>query len=203
MTDEPDFVRANNKISDARNWRGDVNVTLGDESLTFKHRLLNESEFLNVKQSLDLSEVAGEDSGNVGQTDAQERLIELQKKKEDLSDEEEQELRELNQEVAQQTDTIEDALGDAGYDLFLELGKKTIEPSDEDVEYVYNANPVEAKELLEVEQLPNPLTKDAIRELMSERLSGMVSDQPYPIKLNVGMQAFSETMSVLGNGLPE
>lgn len=199
MTDEPDFVRANRKISDARNWRGDVQVALGDETVTFKHRLLNENEFLNVKKELSLSEVQ-EEQGNVGETEAQERLLELQQQ-EDLSEAEEEELRELNQEVAQQTDQIEDALGEEGYDLFLALGKRTIEPDEESVEYVYNASPAEAKEHMGVQQLPNPLTKDAVREHMSEKLSDMVTDQPYPIKLNVGMQAFSETISVLGNGL--
>lgn len=200
MTEEPDFVRANRKVSDARNWRGDVQVALGDETVTFKHRLLSEQEFLNVKKELSLSDVNDGESGNVGQTEAQERLLELQQK-EELDESEEDELRELNQEVAQQTDKVEDALGEDGYDLFLELGKKTIEPDNESVEYVYNASPAEAKELMGVNTLPNPLTKERVREHMSEKLSDMVTDQPYPIKLNVGMQAFSETLSVLGNGL--
>jgi hypothetical protein len=202
MTGEPDFVRAKEKITQATNWRGDVNVSLGDETVTFKHRLLNENEFLNLKQSLNLSEVEQSGNENVGQTEAQERLLELQQK-EDLSDDEEDELAELSREVAQQSDEIEDALGEDGYDKLLSLGRDVIEPSKDDIDYVYEAPPDEAKRLMGVSRLPNPLTKEAIRRELKGELADMISEQPYPIKINVGMQAFSETISVLGNGLEE
>ena len=198
MSPKPSFVRAKQKISDKTGWRGDVNVSLGDETVTFKHRLMNEGEFLNVKKQLNLSELQSDENENLGQTDAQQRLLELQQK-EDLSDEEERELEELSQQVAGQTDRIERMLGDDGYDLLMEMGVRCIEPSDEDVEYVYNANPDEARELMGVDTLPNPLTKDVVREKLTEELRDMITDQPYPIKINVGMQALSETISVLGN----
>lgn len=201
MTTKPDFVRAKKKISDATNWRGDVNVSLGGDTVTFKHRLLTEDEFLELKQALNLDELQGEQSTNVGQTDAQERLLELQQKEDELTDEEEDELRRLSQEVAGQADKIERALGEDGYSKLMEAGRDCIEPSDEDVEYVYNANPDEARELMGVSTLPNPLTKDAVRDALRDELRTMITGQPYPIKLNVGMQALSETISVLGNGL--
>lgn len=200
MTDEPDFIRAKKKINETLDWRGDVNVSLGNETVTFKHRLLNETEFMDLKQKLNLSELRQEADENLGQTDAQERLLELQQK-DDLSDEEEKELRELSREVAGETDRIEDVLGDDGYDALMEAGRDCIEPSDEDVEYVYNASPHEMKEHMGVDELPNPLTKDVVREYLRREITNMVSNQPYPIKMNVGMQALSETISVLGNGL--
>lgn len=200
---EPDFVRAKQKISDATNWRGDVTVSLGDDTVTFKHRLLNENEFLELKRELDLSSATdGDAPGNVGQTEDQERLLELQQK-EDLTDEEENELRERAQRVAQQTNQIEDALGEKGYSLLMDAGRNTIEPSQEDVDYVYDLtseDPNRAKELMGVSQFPNPLTKGTVREHLRDELVSMITDQPYPIKLNVGMQAFSETISILGNG---
>jgi hypothetical protein len=201
MPEEPAFVRADRKITDATEWRGDVNVNMGGDTLTFKHRLLNENEFLRLKQALNLSELqSDEPDDNLGQTDAQERLLELQQQ-EELSEDEEEELRALSQQVAAETDKIEKALGEEGYKLLMAMGKTCIRPSDEDVDYVYNANPSEMKRLMDVDSLPNPLTKSAVREHMTDRLSEMVTDQPYPIKLNVGMQALSETISVLGNGL--
>lgn len=198
MSPKPSFVRAKQKISDKTGWRGDVNVSLDDEMVTFKHRLMNEGEFLNVKKELNLSELQSEENENLGQTDAQQRLLELQQK-EELSEAEERELEELSQQVAGQTDRIERMLGDDGYNLLMEMGVKCIEPSDEDVEYVYNANPDEARELMGVDTLPNPLTKDVVRERLTEELRNIITDQPYPIKINVGMQALSETISVLGN----
>lgn len=199
MTSEPDFVRAKKKIADAKNWRGDVNVSLGDETVTFAHRLLTEGEFFEIKQALNL-EAATDNSGNVGQTEAQERLLELQQK-EELSEEEEEELSELAGEVAQEMDQIEDALGDEGYNILMDMGQRAIEPTDEDIEYVYDCNPQEMKQLMGVSSLPNPITKDAVAEELRGELVDMVKNQPYPITVNVGMQAFSETMSVLGNGL--
>lgn len=197
---KPDYVRAKQKISDAINWRGDVNVSLGNETVTFKHRLLSEQEFLELKQVLNLDALQDDSQQNVGQTDAQERLLELQQK-EELSEAEEAELRELSQEVAGQTERIEEVLGEDGYEKIMEAGQKCIEPSDEDVEYVYDANPQEARELMGVDTLPNPLTKDAVRDQLADELRSMITGQPYPIKMNVGMQALSESISVLGNGL--
>lgn len=202
MAAKPDFVRAKQKITDARNWRGDVNVSMGGETVTFKHRLLTESEFMELKQKLNLDEVQSESEENLGQTDAQERLLELQQKDE-LTEEEEAELEELSRKVAGQTDKIERILGEDGYDELMKVGKRAIEPSESDVEYVYDASPDEMRDLMGVDTLPNPLTKDAVREHLSEELRSMITDQPYPIKLNVGMQALSETITVLGNGLQD
>lgn len=194
------MVRAKRKIGDALNWRGDVNVSLGDETVTFEHRLLQEEELYDVKDALNLDELQSKTDENLGQTEAQERLLELQQKNE-LTDEEEEELQQLTEAVMDQTEKIERALGDDAYDKLMEAGKRCIEPTDEDVEFVYNASPGDMKEYMGVEKLPNPLTKDVIREHLREELREMVSNQPYPIKLNVGLQAFSETLSVLGNGL--
>jgi len=201
MTDEPDFIRAKRKIADATNWLGDVNVSLGGETVSFKHRLLTESEFLEIKRSLNLSELQGE-SGNVGQTDAQERLLELQQKDE-LTEEDEAELESLSQEVAGQTDKIEDALGEDGYEILMDMGRRAIAPSEEYVNYVYDSNTAEMKQHMGVETLPNPLTRDTVADHLSEQMVSTINNQPFPIKLNIGMQAFSETLSVLGNGLQQ
>lgn len=202
MAAKPDFVRAKQKITDARNWRGDVNVGFGEETITFKHRLLSETEFMELKRTLNLGELQEQSDENLGQTDAQERLLELQQKQE-LTDGEEAELQELSRKVAGQTDKIEKMLGEDGYDKLMQAGRDTIEPSDESVDYVYNASPDEARDLMGVDTLPNPLTKDAVRDQLAEELRSMVTGQPYPIKMNVGMQALSETITVLGNGLQD
>lgn len=202
MTKEPAYIKAKRKLNDATKWRGDVNVSLGDETVTFKHRLLNESEFLAIKRVLDTEALsdAKDDDDSIAQTDAQERLLELQEK-DVLDAEEEAELRELTNEVATQTNKIENALGKEGYELLMAMGKKAIKPSDDDVSYVYDCSPSEMKNHMGIEELPQPITTSVIEKHLSDELSEMIDNQPYPIKLNVGMQAFAETMSVLGNGL--
>jgi len=206
MTREPDFVRAKRKINEAKNWQGDVSVSVGTETLTFKHRLLTESEFLELQRELDKDALSDDDDvapADMGETDAQERLLELQEQ-EDLSEDEQQELRELTQEVAGQTDRIERALGEDGYDLLMQMGKDVIQPSQADVDYVFDMitdEPTEALRMMGMDSLPENMTKGDVEDRLQAELRGMIDGQPYPIKLNVGMQAMAETISVLGNGL--
>jgi len=210
MATEPDFIKAKRKTQSARQWRGDVNVSLGDETVTFKHRLLWEPEFTQLQQVLDLDAVSegGDDvDPEMGQSDAQQRVLELQQKA-DLTDEEEAELRELSQEVASETEQIRDALGDEGFELLQQFGTEVIDVADEDVRWMkdqFKEDPQSAMEHLGMSQLPSggTLTMDEIRDQMRAQLVDMITHQPYPIKLNVGLQAMSETISVLGNGLPE
>jgi len=200
-----DFVTAKRKTTNAREYRGDVNVSLGDETVTFKHRLLTETEFIRLQQVLDTEALDDDQPTNpeVGQTDAQQRLLELQQK-EELSDAEEAELQELSGEVASETAKIKDALGDEGFNLLMEMGKDVIKVSDDDVRHVYDLvsdDPNQAQKLMGVSSLPSPITEGTVRENLEEELASMIVDQPYPIKLNVGLQAMAETISVLGNGL--
>ncbi|TKX58903.1 hypothetical protein EXE44_04990 [Halorubrum sp. SS7] len=210
MTD-PAFVVAKRKTGNARNYRGDVNVSLGDQTVTFKHRLLNETEFQELQHALDTEEMASADEPEVdpemGETEAQERLLELQEKPE-LTSEEEQELQELSEQVASQTSRIKDALGEDGFALLRQFGKEVIKPDDESVDHVYDlvkSDPAQAADLMGMDQLPSggTLTKDEVREHLEDELERLVTGQPYPIKLNVGLQAMAETISVLGNGLQE
>jgi hypothetical protein len=208
---EPDFVRAKRKTSQATDWRGDVTVSLGDETVTFKHRLLTEGEFLRLQQVIDtdtLSDAASDDAGiepETGETEAQQRLLELQQQSE-LTDDEQAELRELTEEVASQTGQIKEALGSEGFELLMEFGQKVIKPDADSVQYVYDQvseDPQEAMTLLGMDSLPQHLSKADVRERLEDELESMITNQPYPIKLNVGLQAMSETISVLGNGLRE
>lgn len=200
MTEEPDFIVAKEKIRDATNWRGSVNISLGDTTVTFAHRLLTESEITQLQQTLDLS-AAQEANENLGATEAQERLLELQQKEEELTEEEEEELDELSRQVAGETEQIEEAFGEDGYELLMEMGRRAVKPTEEDIEYVYNSSPSEMKRHLGIDgKLPNPLTKEVVEEYLQEEIADMITDQPFPIKLNIGIQAFSETISVLGNG---
>jgi len=207
MSREPDFIRAKRKINEATNWRGDVNVSLGQETVTFKHRLLSESEFLELQRELDKDALSGDpediEDPEMGETQAQERLLELQQK-EKLDEEEQQELRELTEQVAGQTDKIERALGEDGYDLLMQMGRDTIEPSEEDVTAIMGMigdEPAKAIRAMGLDSLPENMTHDDVRQNLRRELRVMIDDQPYPIKLNVGMQAMAETISVLGNGL--
>lgn len=206
MNTEPEFVTAKRKTTNAREWRGDVNVSLGDETVTFKHRLLWEPEFTRLQQVLDTESVAGEADDvdpQMGETEAQERLLELQQK-EDLTEAEQAELQDLTETVAAQTGKISDALGQEGFELLMEYGERVIKPDQESVDYVYDLvseDPQEAASLMGVNRLPQDVTKGTVRENLEGELVEMISEQPYPIKLNVGMQAMAETISVLGNGL--
>lgn len=194
-----DYLTGRRKVSQGTDWRGTVNVSLGDDTVSWGHRLLNESEFFEVKQIISLSEF--EDYKDEDQPDAQERLLELQEK-EELTDEEEAELQDLSREMAAETDKIEDALGDDAYDKLMWAGKQAVMPTDEDLEdLVFNAPKEIQSEILG--DVPQHLSPDdpKVEEALKRDMVQTISQQPFPIKLNLGMQAFMETIRVMGNGL--
>lgn len=191
-----DYLTARDKINQGVDWRGTANVPVDGETMQFGHRLLNETEFHDLKRVIPLSELR--EYKNSDESDAEKRLQELQQKDE-LSDAEERELEQLQAEVAAMQDDIEDALGEDAYDEIMRAGRRAIMPTEDDVEDIINApHDVQRRVLGEVPQM---LDFDTAEELLKEDMVETVSQQPYPIKFTVGMQAFAETVRVLGNGI--
>lgn len=193
-----DWITARQKINKGVDWRDTANVSLGGTTAEIGHRLLHEPEYLEIKQALSLGELR--EYKDEHQTDAQERLLELQEKDE-LTDEEEAELDDLSAEVAQQTDEMEEALGTDAYDRLMWAGKRAIMPTQDDLEdFVFNAPTEVQREVLG--EVPNHLSPDdpEVESALKSDMVETVSEQPFPITLNIGMQAFMETIRVLGNG---
>jgi|APHM01.1.fsa_nt_gi hypothetical protein len=200
MSDIPPEVHGQRKIEDGVDWRGTVSIDMDDTTVDYTHRMLNESELFRVREAIDTSEVQNTDDDGINE-EARDRLIELQQK-DNLTDEERDEMRELGQELAGDEDSLSEALGEDGMYLIMEMGQNAIKPSEEYVEWVLSEPPSTQREQLRVDEIPNPLRASDVEELLTSKLRDDIDGQPYPIKIQIGMAAFAETLSVLGNGSP-
>jgi len=191
-----DWITARQKINEGTDWRGTANVTVDGEAREIGFRLLNESEFLDLKRVIPLSDL--QEYQDEDQSEAEERLQELQSKDE-LTDEEERELETLQAKVASMQDEIEDKLGQEAYDEILRAGKRAVMPTEGDVQDILDAPLDVQKQILH--HVPDYMDFEAAEELLKQDMEQTIEDQPYPIKFTLGMQAFMESVKVLGNGL--
>ena len=198
-----DWITARRKINKGKDWRGTANVSIGGQTMEIGHRLLTESEFLDLKRTLPLSEL--QEYREEDQSEAEQRLEELQQQ-DDLSPEEADELETLQAKVAAMQDDIEDALGEDAYDKIIWAGKRAVMPTEQDCEDFVNAPPsvqVDIADVTSPNQLPNPMTPgdEEVEQLLKQDMLATIEGCPYPLKFNIGMQAFMESVRVLGNGL--
>lgn len=196
-----DYFVAKQKVGEGTDYRDTTNVSFGNGSFEFAHRLLHEKELTEVRKHISFAEIAEYQEHE--QSESHERLQELQAT-DDLTDEEERELAELTREVSQEVGSIRDALGDDAYDMIMWAGKQAIMPSQADCEdFVRELDPTEQQQILGTEEPPSALRADSerVEQALKEDIVETVTEQPFPIKMNVGMQAMMETMRVLGNGI--
>lgn len=198
MTDTPSmnggYLQAREKLQRGVSWTGTAKLALGDEIYGFGHRLLTEDEMLAVQEAIG-GESAESQIDDEELEELQERLLELQNKPE-LSDDEQAELKQLSDRLGGE-DSIEDQIDEEARETLLEIGRKVIKPTDDDVEAVMNADPSTQERVLG--EIPTHLTEEDVRETLKDDMREMVTDQPYPIKYSLAMQAISETQRVLGN----
>jgi hypothetical protein len=186
------WEKARQKITEGTEYTDTVPVPFGNETIELTHRLLNESELLEIEASIDRSELT--DHAESDLSDAQQRIQTLQQKDE-LSDEEERELQELAQQVQAEQAGLMDSMGYDTFQAFMEAGKKALTPSSEDIDNAFDLNSDEQERRFNF----RPSTRDEMREALELEMREMVEDQPYPIKLIVGQKAYSESLSLLGD----
>lgn len=192
------WITARRKINEGTDWRGTANVSIDGQTHEIGFRLLNESEYLDVKRVVPLSEL--KDYQDENESDAEERLRELAGKDE-LTEAEEEELEDLQGEVASMQDQIEDALGTEAFNKILWAGKQTVMPTEDDIRDVLDMPPTQQREILP--HVPDYLDEETVEELLKQDMEEQIENQPYLIKFTIGMQAFLETTRVLGNGLTQ
>lgn len=188
-----DLLVADEKIEQGTEWQDTMKVPIAGEKLAFGFTLLDERVRQRVLNQLDLDEFRDYRKG--GRSEEHERLIELQRKDE-LSEDEEEELLDLIDDVNPEEEG-RDALPDDAIDALMKAGKHAIEPTDGDLQDILAADPPTQERILG--HIPEG-GKDDIRDDVREYQRDLVESQPFPIKFQIGQRAFMETMSVLGNG---
>jgi hypothetical protein len=192
-----DLLRADEKIDQGIEWTDTVSIPVAGEEMTFGFSLLNERTRQPVQDALPLDEFR--DYQNDGMSEEQERLMELQRK-DDMSDDEEEELLRLAQEVNPEEEGRNE-LGDEAVDALMEAGKEAFEPTDEDVGDILSAPPDVQQRIFG--DIPEHLDRETAREELREYMKERLEDQPFPIKFILGQRAYMETVAVAGNGFQD
>ncbi len=188
-----DFLKADEKIEEGTDWQDTLKIPIAGEKLEFGFTLLDETVNQRVQSTLPLDEFRDYRKG--GMSDEQKRLMELQRKDE-LSDEEREELIELSEEVNPEEEG-RDKLDDEADDELMDAGVHAIEPTEGDVQDAMSLSPDRQEEMFgRIIEGGKEEFRDAMRDYMRER----IQEQPFPIKFMIGQRAFMETISVQGNG---
>jgi len=189
-----DFLRADEKIEQGNEWSDTMTIPVAGEEMEFGFELLNERVRQSVQSTLPLDEFRDYKKGGVSED--QERLMELQRK-DDLTDEEREELIELAEEVNPEEEGKK-TLGEDAVEALMDAGRYALCPTDGDVDDILQAPPDVQEDVLG--EIPDHLDKTVIREQLREYMRERVDDQPFPIKFQIGQRAFMETIAVQGNG---
>ena len=189
-----DFLKADEKIEQGLDWSDTLTIPIAGEEMTFQFALLDERTRQRVQSTLPLEKFRDYQSG--GMSDEQERLMELQRK-DDLTDDEQEELVELAQKVNPEEEG-RDTLGNDAVDALMDAGKVALEPTEDDVTDILNADPTVQERIFG--EIPDHLDKETAREKLTEYMEDRVEEQPFPIKFHIGQRAFMETIAVQGNG---
>jgi len=189
-----DLLLADEKIRQGNDWNDTMSIPVAGDKLDFGFTLLSERVRQEVQNNLPMEEFRKYRSD--GMSDEQKRLLELQRQDE-LTEEEEDELVDLAQEVNPE-DEGRDSLPDGAVNALMDAGKHALRPTEGDIQDMMSAPPdVQEKVFGEI---PDHLDRETVKEGLREYMQQRVEDQPFPIKFQLGQRAFMETIAVQGNG---
>lgn len=192
------WEQARQKIQQGVDYTDTIDVPFGDpetgdvETIELTHRLLNENEYWELAQSID-TDTMDQDDPDEEVVEAQQRVRELQQKDE-LTTAEEEELEDKLTLIQREQGSLFEAFGEETFDALMEIGKKTLVPSDEDIEAVFDLDPTTQEDRFNF----IPSSRAEVKEALELEMQNTVTEQPYPIKLLVGMKAWTESQSILG-----
>lgn len=188
-----DFLLADEKIEQGLDWQETMTIPVAGEQMEFGFTLLNERVRQKVQNTLPMEEFQKYQNEEV--SEEHKRLMELQRK-DDLTEDQEEELLELAEEVNPEEEGRE-KLGEDAVDKLMDAGKHAIEPTEGDVQDVLALPPDQQEDILgHVPQGGADEVRDDLRAYMRER----IEEQPFPIKFMLGQRAYMETVAVAGNG---
>ena len=186
------WLEARQEITEGKEHRDTVPVPFGDKTIELTHRLLTETELLEIESTIDREKMVEHMESEA--SDAEQRLQQLQSKDE-LTAAEQQELQDLAQQIQAEQAGIMNSMGMETFRAFMDAGKTALTPSDEDIQEHFDLSTEEQRRRFNF----LPETRGDMREAIELEMEEMVEEQPYPIKLIVGQKAYSESLSLLGD----
>lgn len=187
-----EWAELRNQIQQGADWRGTVNVPVGDETFEITYRLLTESERQSLLPRIDMKSLV--EHREEGQSDAEEVVEDLQSA-DDLSEAEEEQLQEAQMDLARQRADLIDALGAETFEAIRDAGRIGIVPDEEDVSQVMEEPIAESRERFgPIDDVPDaPETRAEAREAVVAEMDHWLEQSPYPVKFTVGQEVFAAT----------
>jgi hypothetical protein len=195
------------KIQQGDEWRETANVPVAGDTFEMEIRMLTEDERLDeVIPRIDMA--ALQEHEDSGQSDAEERIEELQSK-DDLTEAEQEELDEAQQELSTQEVELLNSLGSDTLGAIRDAGRMGVEPTDGDVDVVLNTSPSECRERFRAVNAddrtdvsipsygpgdgPVPETREEARTAVKKEMQHFLDLNPYMVKFTLGMQVLNAT----------
>jgi len=178
-------------------------IPVGDDTYEVPYGLLNGSQILEVQAKIDMSSVS-EAGDEIDMDDdveeAEETVRELQSKDDDLTESEEEQLREAQSTLMQNRGSIIDALGAETLKAFRDAGRAAIRPDSEDIENVITS-PIEAKQRFDdIDGAPTPsdsgeFTRDQAQKALRLEMLEILDPNPFMIYFTVGQEVWEQSQS--------
>lgn len=176
-------------------------VPVGEDTYELAYTLLDQEQMLDMQAAIDVGSIAEAeaDMENSEAIEAAEETVEELQTKSELTDSEEDRLRDAQITLAKNRGGLVDALGRETLSAFQEIGREALTPDDEDISNVLNT-PIEAIERFEsVDGAPTPTdnewTRDMVRDALKAEMLSILDDVPFMVYFTLGMTVFEESQS--------
>lgn len=182
-----DLDKLGQKVVEGKEWRGSITVEIDDEELELTVRQLTDGEFREVMDCIDRDELA-ELQNDMDEEDL-ERYRELTEKDE-LTEEESEELSDIQAELEESTTNIFDALSESTFNGIQQCAKYCVVPDEEDIQEVFReqASVVEREYGIKVSE------PEDVRPFVEDRIEQWVEDATNMVSFRLGMKALVETV---------
>lgn len=187
-----DYFETKERIEEKKNWRGYVNVPLGDgETMQLSYGLIPEDDLYgDIYPDLDLKAI--KEYNRDSRPEWEEELYDLQSE-DDLDDDEESRLHELQERLENHRVELVDALGKETFQAIIRAGRVAIRPDKEDVNKVLQMGSVEQERHFG----RKVRTREEAQEVLTADMRETLSDNPYPVKFTIGQTALNQSGTVV------
>lgn len=182
-----DLNQVDEKIQEGADWRGTIRVNLEDEEYELTVRQLVDPEFREVMAMIDRDEL--QELRETLPSDAMETMREL-RQKDDLTEEEEDELDEAQDALNDAEVDIFDILSESTFEGIRRCAKYAVEPDEEDAAHAFKerAHEIEREYGIKVQ------TPEDVIPALQDDIDNMIDSATNMASFTIGIQCLVETV---------
>lgn len=186
-----DLFEVRKKVEEGASWRGDIQVSIDDDTQTLTVRQLRDTEFWDVMSDIDTDEL--EDLQGDLPDDLMEEYNDLQNA-DSLDEEEEERLEELQDKLETEDFDLFDSVSRDTYRGLKKAAKYGIEPDEQDVQHVLTTFTDE------LQSKYGETSRDAAVNYVNDHVIGpMIDESTDFVSFAIGIRVFQATLDDAGN----